>query len=41
MKKLVIMCDPPLGHKYGFPKVLPKECIDNWKKQLEWMVKEG
>lgn len=41
MKKTVLMCDPPSGWKYGFPKALPEDCIDNWRKQNEWMIKEG
>jgi len=37
MKKIVTMCDPPSGWKYGFPKVVP-EGIENLN---EWLVSEG
>ena len=49
----VIMCDPPSGWKYGFPKPLPehlayglsKEPKDDFNEYgetvLEWIVKEG
>lgn len=41
MKKIVVMCDPPSGWKYGFPKALPEHCIDNYKAKIEWMISEG
>jgi hypothetical protein len=37
MKKIVTMCDPPSGWRYGFPKVVP-EGIENLN---EWLVSEG
>jgi len=36
----VLMCDPPSGWKYGFPKPLPKEVHKN-NNTLEWLVSEG
>jgi hypothetical protein len=48
-----IMCDPPSGWKYGFPKPLPEHLAGNLSKQptddaneygetvMEWIVKEG
>lgn len=37
MKRIVTMCDPPSGWKYGFPKVVP-EGVDNL---TEWLISEG
>jgi len=49
MKK--IMCDPPSGWKYGFPKPLPEELsygvssgssdTDYGKSVMEWLVDAG
>ena len=39
MKKIVTMCDPPSGWKYGFPKEMPE-----WAKGerfFDWLVSEG
>jgi len=36
MKK-VLMCDPPEGWKYGFPKPVP----DGVKDTLAWIVSQG
>ena len=33
----VLMCDPPSGWKYGFPKPIPDELTN----MLEWLVSEG
>ena len=32
----VLMCDPPSGWKYGFPKPVPDDV-----HILEWLVREG
>lgn len=39
----VIMCDPPSGWKYGFPKPMPEEFHnkDIRFSISEWLVKEG
>ena len=36
--KTIIMCDPPEGWKYGFPKPIPK---DKLGKVSEWLISEG
>ncbi len=48
-----IMCDPPSGWKYGFPKALPEHLAGNLSKQptddaneygetvMAWLVQEG
>jgi hypothetical protein len=36
----VMMCDPPLGWKYGFPKPIPNE-VQGQKAIEEWLVSEG
>lgn len=33
----VMMCDPPSGWKYGFPKPIPEEVKD----VKAWLVSEG
>jgi len=33
----VMMCDPPSGWKYGFPKPIPEDVED----VLQWLVSEG
>ena len=33
-----LMCDPPNGWMYGFPKVVSK---DNRHKILDWLVEQG
>ena len=33
----ILMCDPPSGWKYGFPKPIP----DDLTSTLEWLVSEG
>ena len=33
----VLMCDPPSGWKYGFPKPIP----DDLTSTMEWLVSEG
>jgi hypothetical protein len=35
----VIICDPPSGWKYGFPKVIPEE-IDN-DNLRKWLLDNG
>ena len=30
-KPVKIMIDPPVGHRYGFPKALPKEAVAHYK----------
>jgi hypothetical protein len=40
MKKTVIMCDPPSGWKYGFPKPIPQDVWDD-KTTLKWLLEEG
>ncbi len=37
MKK-VLMCDPPSGWKYGFPKPIPEEYRG---RAIEWLVENG
>jgi len=34
----VMMCDPPSGWKYGFPKPIPKEVGEDI---LPWLLSEG
>ena len=36
----VLMCDPPEGWLWGFPKVVPKG-IDLNKDFMQWLIKEG
>jgi len=36
----VLMCDPPSGWKYGFPKPLPME-VHKKNNTLEWLLSEG
>lgn len=33
----VIMCDPPIGWKFGFPKPIPREVED----VNTWLVEQG
>jgi hypothetical protein len=42
-KMKVTMIDPPMGWKYGFPRVLPKhlEINTNIKEVQDWMIEEG
>lgn len=35
----VIMCDPPSGWKYGFPKPLPADVGTN--NIIPWLLSEG
>ena len=37
-KKTVLMCLPPDGEQYGFPKIVPENRIDD---VTTWMVEEG
>ena len=39
MKKVVTMCDPPSGWKWGFPKVMPEGLIG--EAFYEWLISEG
>ena len=39
-KKLILICDPPKGWQFGFPKPVPKEVEEN-KLINEWLIKEG
>lgn len=39
MKKVVTMCDPPSGWRYGFPKAIP-DGLEN-KDFMSWLVSEG
>ena len=32
-----IMCDPPMGRRYGFPKEMPDDIED----LIEWLISEG
>jgi hypothetical protein len=41
MKKIVTMCDPPSGWKYGFPKVIPEHARDSSESYFDWLVSEG
>lgn len=40
MKKIVTMCDPPSGWKWGFPKAMPDEALVG-KEFYKWLVAEG
>jgi hypothetical protein len=40
MTKIVRMCDPPSGWKYGFPKPVPKEFASSDDFDA-WLVSEG
>ena len=33
----VLMCDPPSGHRYGFPKPVPADLTNT----VEWLVSNG
>lgn len=37
----VLMCDPPSGWKYGFPKPLPDNFIHEGELLVKWLVEEG
>jgi hypothetical protein len=38
----VIMCDPPSGWKYGFPKPLPEEHAYTTESSIiPWLLSEG
>lgn len=38
----VLMCDPPSGWKYGFPKPVPADLNNTFKNNfLAWLVSEG
>lgn len=39
MKKIITMCDPPSGWKYGFPKPVP-DGLDA-EAFYSWLVSEG
>ena len=39
MKKIVTMCDPPSGWRYGFPKAVPENLKD--EDFMSWLVSEG
>ena len=34
----MLICDPPLGWKYGFPKPIPE---DRMKDLINWLIEEG
>jgi len=39
----ILMCDPPMGWKYGFPKPMPDlyyEMGENFELEM-WLVSEG
>ena len=36
----VMMCDPPSGWKYGFPKPMPRQ-FETPKEYFDWLVSEG
>ena len=36
----VLMCDPPSGWKYGFPKPLPVDLEEN-ESIIPWLLSEG
>jgi len=36
----VLMCDPPSGWKYGFPKAIPPELSQN-ESIIPWLLSEG
>lgn len=35
------MFDPPSGWMYGFPKPIPKECIEDEDVLRAWLIEEG
>ena len=37
----VLMCDPPSGHRYGFPKPFPTVLTEEIKDTIDWLLKEG
>jgi hypothetical protein len=37
MKKEVTYVDPPSGHRYGFPRILPDDVVDMRK----WLIDNG
>lgn len=40
MSKKVMMCDPPSGWKYGFPKAIPSELGED-ESIIPWLLSEG
>jgi hypothetical protein len=41
MKKIVTMCDPPSGWKYGFPKIIPEYARETRESYFGWLTSEG
>jgi hypothetical protein len=41
MSKMITMCDPPSGWKYGFPKVIPEHVLADQRKFMPWLLEEG
>jgi hypothetical protein len=39
MKKTMV--DPPMGHRYGFPKACPREVLNDEKKFGKWLIEQG
>ena len=37
MKKTVTYIDPPSGHGYGYPKILPDDVVD----LKQWLIEKG
>lgn len=37
----VLMVDPPSGWMYGFPRVAPREVLEDNKKFRDWLSKHG
>lgn len=36
----VLMCDPPSGWKYGFPKPLPADFLED-ESIIPWLLEQG
>jgi hypothetical protein len=41
-KGMVLIVDPPEGHRHGFPRECPKGYNDwAWEQKGDWMVEQG
>ena len=40
-KRTELIIDPPSGWMHGFPKILPRDFLDDSDKLCEWLVQNG
>lgn len=38
---MATFCDPPEGHRYGFPREIPEEVLNGTKELIDWLVECG